>query len=97
MLAQGSTHSCCKDNNQISCSLTPLPVSVSPTSLDTLLNEVSTLDAVTLQRILGGAVSTIHQTQKAHICKHQEKIHLLENGLKALKTAFEHFKSSQAI
>jgi hypothetical protein len=28
---------------------------------------------------------------------HQEKIHLLENGLKALKTAFEHSKSSQAI
>ena len=27
---------------------------------------------------------------------HQEKIHLLENGLKALKTAFEHSKSSQA-
>jgi hypothetical protein len=28
---------------------------------------------------------------------HQEKIHLLENGLKALKMAFEVFKSSQAI
>jgi hypothetical protein len=28
--------------------------------------------------------------------RHQEKIHLLENGLKALKTAFERSKSSQA-
>jgi Reverse transcriptase (RNA-dependent DNA polymerase) len=28
---------------------------------------------------------------------HQEKIHLLENGLKALKTAFERSKSSQAV
>jgi hypothetical protein len=28
---------------------------------------------------------------------HQEKIHLLENGLKALKMAFEHSKSSQAV
>jgi hypothetical protein len=28
---------------------------------------------------------------------HQEKIHLLENGLKALKTAFECSKSSQAV
>jgi hypothetical protein len=28
---------------------------------------------------------------------HQQKIHLLENSLKALKMAFEHSKSSQAI
>jgi hypothetical protein len=28
---------------------------------------------------------------------HQENIHLLENGLKALKTAFERSKSSQAV
>jgi hypothetical protein len=33
----------------------------------------------------------------AQITPHQEKIHLLENGLKALKTAFERSKSSQAV
>jgi hypothetical protein len=32
-----------------------------------------------------------------HAGTHQEKIHLLENGLKALKTAFERSKSSQAV
>jgi hypothetical protein len=31
------------------------------------------------------------------VSSHQEKIHLLENGLKALKMAFEHSKSSQAV
>jgi hypothetical protein len=38
----------------------------------------------------------LHHTKLRHT-PHQEKIHLLENGLKALKTAFERSKSSQAV
>ena len=66
MSAQGSTHSCCKDDGQISRSPTPPPVSVSPSSLDALLGDVPNLDATTLRGILGEAIGTIHQTQKAH-------------------------------
>ena len=71
MSAQGSSHSYCEDDGQISLPSTPPPVSVSPNSLDALLSDVPTLNAVTLRGILGKAISTIRQAQ------HQQKIHLL--------------------
>jgi hypothetical protein len=42
-------------------------------------------------------LSVVPMSMSALTPKHQEKIHLLENGLKALKMAFEHSKSSQAV
>ena len=50
----------------ISVSPTPLPVSVSPTSLDNLLRDVPNLDAATLRGILGRAIGTMRQAQEAH-------------------------------
>ena len=52
---------------------------------------------IALPRVAGHSLhSRGHSHPRQNSRAHQEKIHLLENGLKALKTAFERSKSSQA-
>ena len=88
MSAQGSTHSCCENDAAISVSPTPPPVSVSPTSLDNLLQDVPNLDATTLRGILGGAIGTMQQAQEAH----ERKKMRLRVQVKMLKRRIEHYE-----
>jgi hypothetical protein len=87
MSAQGSTHSCAGDD-YISRSPTPPPVSVSPSSLDTLLADVPNLDATTLRGILGGAIGTIRQVQEAHA---RETVRL-RGQIETLERRVEHYE-----
>ena len=88
MSAQGSFHSCCEDNGQISLPPTPPPVFISPSSLDTLLSDVPTLDAVTLRGILSGAIGTIHQAQEAH----NRETMRLRTQIEMLERCIEHYE-----
>ena len=88
MSAQGSSHSCCEDDAPISVSPTPPPVSVSPASLDLLLQDVPNLNVVTLRGILGGAIGTMQQNQEAH---DHEKMRL-HVQIETLKRRIEHYE-----
>ena len=88
MFAQGSTHSCCEDDAAISVSPTPPPVSVSPASLDLLLQDVPNLDVGTLRGILGGAIGTMRQNQEAHDRK-KMRLHV---QIETLERRIEHYE-----